>query len=130
MVTGDMNDKDSLLEATRGAHGVFIFTDFYVTSKQEDEIRQVDSSSKLLPPATKLGQGYIFTDVCDSVNTGCASSRGCFLQRGRFLPGGECFLPGEGASSRGGGCFPPGRLLLRVVRILLECILVSYEALF
>ena len=47
MVTGDMNDKDSLLEATRGAHGVFIITDFYVTCKQEDEIRQVDFFSKI-----------------------------------------------------------------------------------
>ena len=24
-----------------------------------------------LPPATKLGQGYVFTGVCDSVNRGC-----------------------------------------------------------
>ena len=42
MVAGDMNDMDSLLKATRGAHGVFILTDFYVTCKKEDEIRQVD----------------------------------------------------------------------------------------
>ena len=47
MVAGDMNDMDSLLEATRGAHGVFIVTDFYVTCKQEDEIRQVDFFSKI-----------------------------------------------------------------------------------
>ena len=25
----------------------------------------------LLPPATKLGQGYVFTRVCDSVQGGC-----------------------------------------------------------
>ena len=29
----------------------------------------------ILPPATKLGQGYIFTGVCDSVNRG--GMRGC-----------------------------------------------------
>ena len=46
MVAGDMNDMNSLLEATRGAHGVFLVTDFYVTCKQEDETRQVDFSSK------------------------------------------------------------------------------------
>ena len=28
------------------------------------------SANLLLPPATKLGQGYIFTGVCDSVNRG------------------------------------------------------------
>ena len=61
----------------------------------------------LLPPATKLGQGYIFTGVCHSVNRR-VSARG------------------------GGGCLvetPPGRPLLRAVRILLECILVwNYES--
>ena len=63
-----------------------------------------------LSPATKLEQGYIFTGVCDSVHRG------------------------EGASSRGvpGDCLveiPPGRLLLRAVRILLECILVDFSML-
>ena len=54
-----------------------------------------------LPPATKLGQGYIFTGICDSVN------------REGVLPlGGGGFLWG-GASSQGGvlppgGCFLPG----------------------
>ena len=55
----------------------------------------------LLPPATKLGQGYIFTGVCDS-----ACSGGCLLR------GGAWWRP------------PAGRLLLWAVRILLECILV------
>ena len=32
-------------------------------------INQLDSI--FLPPATKLGQGYVFTGVCDSVNRGC-----------------------------------------------------------
>ena len=35
-----------------------------------------------LPPATKLGQGYIFTGVCDSVHAG-ASSRGCLVETPR-----------------------------------------------
>ena len=56
----------------------------------------------LLPPATKLGQGYVFTRVCDSVH----GEGGC------LLPGAGWWRP------------PPRRLLLRAVRILLECILV------
>ena len=69
---------------------------------------------------------------------GCFLLGGCFLQGGCFLPGAGCFLPGGvvlppfggvlplgDASSWGGpGGDPPGRLLLRAVRILLECILV------
>ena len=50
-----------------------------------------------LPPATKLGQGYIFTGVCDSVHGG----------GGGLVMGGAC--------SRG-GCLvedPPGWLLMR-----------------
>ena len=63
----------------------------------------------MLPPATKLGQGNVFTGICDSLNGG-----GCLL-----LPeGGGCLLPG------GAGGDPPGWLLLHAVRILLECILV------
>ena len=78
--------------------------------------------SNFLPPATKLGQGYIFTDVC-----GGSGPRGCLVLgwRGCLLPGG-CLLQG-GHLVPGGGLVetPPGRLLLRVVCILLECILVS-----
>ena len=50
--------------------------------------------------------------VCSQV--GCAWSRA-----GGVCSGGVC--------SRGGGGDPPGRLLLRAVRILLECILVLQE---
>ena len=32
--------------------------------------RRVSSSPTLLPSATKLGQGYVFTGVCDSVHRG------------------------------------------------------------
>ena len=34
---------------------------------------------KLLPPATKLGQGYIFTGVCDSVHRGVSGPGGISL---------------------------------------------------
>ena len=33
-------------------------------------------SSVYLPPATKLGQGYVFTRVCDSVHGGGGSGPG------------------------------------------------------
>ena len=75
----------------------------------------------LLPHATKLGQGYIFTGVCDSVHRG-----GCLLpgggdawSRGLSAPGGDSVPGGYLVET------PPGRLLLRAVRILLECILVD-----
>ena len=117
----------------------------------------------LLPPATKLGQSYIFTGVCNSVHSG-----GCLVLGGCLVPGGACpegvpgpgdlvpggclvprgFLvwgvPGPGGYLVPGGCLvlggclvprggvwwrapSPGRLLLRAVRILLECILVTYS---
>ena len=61
--------------------------------------------SILLPPATKLGQGYIFTGVCDSVNRGVSAPGGC------LLPGGMVSAPGGGCLLRG-GCLvetPPPR---------------------
>ena len=58
-------------------------------------------------------QGNIFTPVCHSVHSGGGAQRGS-------VPG-EVPGPGEG----GAWWRPPGWLLLRVVRILLECILVS-----
>ena len=66
-----------------------------------------------LPPATKLGQGYVFTRVCDS-GVGCLVPGGAW-GLGGLLPGGVCV-------------WRPSllwRLLLRAIRILLECILVS-----
>ena len=74
-----------------------------------------------LPPATKLGQGYIFTGVCDSVRGG-AGPRGVPGPGVPGLGGGVCSRR-EGLL---GGDFPPGRLLLRAVRILSECILVHF----
>ena len=78
----------------------------------------------------KLGQGYVFTHVCDSVHGGgvipaCIAGGipAChFIRSPEGVP-----APGD-ACSRGRVCVcgdPPWRLLLRTVRILLECILVS-----
>ena len=85
----------------------------------------------LLPPATKLGQGYVFTHVCDSVHGGGAQSlsrcpgggsvRGISVLGG-LCPGGLCL---EGDLCPGGVCHvcpPYGNE--RAVPILLECILV------
>ena len=95
-----------------------------------------------LPPGMKLAQGYIFTGVCYSVNRGGACSGGlwgCLLWGGVWSQGsllqGEGLVPwgsGPGGSGHGedlvpGRCLvknPLGWPLLRVVRILLECILV------
>ena len=47
----------------------------------------------LLPPATKLGQGYVFTHVCDSVHGGCLSQ--CML--GYTHPPGADTFPASSA---------------------------------
>ena len=61
-----------------------------------------------LPPATKLGQGYIFTGVCHSVNR----EEGVWCRGGLFAPGGVCSggegpVPGGSARGMPGGG-PPG----------------------
>ena len=69
-----------------------------------------------LPPATKLGQGYIFTGVCHSVNKEGASSRGvggCFLRgvlppRGGVLPPGGVWWRPPGTATAAGGTHPTG----------------------
>ena len=90
-----------------------------------------------LPPATKLGQGYIFTGVCDSVYGGVLSQHALQVVSQHALQ-----QVSRGISSRGvcslGGClvetplvcswgawWKSPQLLLRAVRILLECILVN-----
>ena len=102
-----------------------------------------------LPPATKLGQGYVFTCVCDSVHRGkvlsqhalqvvsqhaLQVSRGCVLSQHALQVVSQHALqqvsrgvPALGGSALRGvpGGDPPGRLLLRAVRIPLECILVG-----
>ena len=56
----------------------------------------------LLPPAMKLGKGYIFTGICDSIHRGGAWSGGvCSWGEGVPGPGGVCFrggVPGGGTS--------------------------------
>ena len=86
-------------------------------------------SKTSLPPANVVCEGYVFTPVSHSVHRGggVPGLRGV-CSRGVPGPGG---VPGLGASAPGGGVLggdhhPPGRLLLRAVRILLECILVSH----
>ena len=65
-------------------------------------------------PQRKLREGNVFTGVCDSVHGGGVPGPG-----GEGVPGpGGCLLPGVP------GPDPPGQLLLRAARILLECILV------
>ena len=69
---------------------------------------------ELLPPATKLGQGYIFTGVGDSVDRGGASSQGGASSREEGASSGGCFLPwglgGDppGTATAAGGTHPTG----------------------
>ena len=90
-----------------------------------------------------LGQGNIFIDVCQEFCSQGRSVPGGVCSRGVSAPGG-CLLPGVGdVYSQGWGVSDPGgwgvggvcsggvvpgghpqRILLRAVRILLECILV------
>ena len=84
-------------------------------------------------------EGNVFTCVCDSVHGGRCLVPGGSAPGGVPAPG-WVSAPGGGAWSqqvevpgpRGGACCrggawwrPPRRLLLRAVRILLECILVA-----
>ena len=71
----------------------------------------------LLPPTTKLGQGYVFTHVCDSVHRGVLSqhalqqvSRGvCYSSiHCRWYPSMPCSRPPKGGSCSGGGLLPGG----------------------
>ena len=75
-----------------------------------------------LPPATKLGQGYIFTGVCDSVNRGVCLSACWDTPRSRHPPGAD--TPREQTPP-----LPQSMLRdtvnARAVRILLECNLVN-----
>ena len=80
----------------------------------------------LLPPANEVRGKVICLQVCVCPQEGLPGPRGC-LVLGVPGPGG-CLVPGLRVPGPG-GCLvetPPGRLLLRVVRILLECILVEY----
>ena len=68
------------------------------------------------PLSTKLGQGNVFTGVCDSVNGGRCLVPGGVCFGGVPGPGGGCLLP-EGCLVPGvsapGGCLVLGGCLLR-----------------
>ena len=65
------------------------------TKKSNGQIQLKQIFFLFLPPATKLGQGYVFTRVCDSVQGG-----GMTGSRGGLLPG---RVSGAGAAYPGGG---------------------------
>ena len=70
---------------------------------QSDRIHQ-DTDKSLLPPATKLGQGYVFTGVCDSVHRGaCVVAGGHTWLQGGVRGWGACVVAG-GACMVAGGC--------------------------
>ena len=74
--------------------------------------KEIRSFSYLLPPATKLGHGYIFTGVCDSVHRGGAWSRGVpglggGWSQGGSGPGGAGGDP-PGMATAAGGTHPTG----------------------
>ena len=65
--------------------------------------------SRLLPSATKLGQGYMFTGVCHSVNGGGACMAGGMHGRGVCMAGGMAGgvhgwggMHGKGVCGKGG----------------------------
>ena len=65
-----------------------------------------DSGKVILPPATKLGQGYIFTGICDSIHRGvCVVAGGvCMVARGACVITGGCVVAGGCAWLLGGTC--------------------------
>ena len=69
-----------------------------VRCKRESVYRGMRQLSlAFLPPVTNLGQGYIFTGVCDSVHGGGGGSGGaCSV-------GGACFGGGSGPGGEGSG---------------------------
>ena len=84
----------------------------------------------LLPPATKLGQGYVFTGVCDSVHGGGSTWPGTPPRPG--TPPGPGTPPQDQVPPRDQVHPPPAQSMLgdtvnaRAVRILLECNLVCF----
>ena len=88
------------------------------TRRQAGSQREPILSSDVayLPPATKLGQGYIFTGVCDSVHGGGSAPGGRLVLVGGLVPGsggsapGGCLVPGGGLvpGPGEGGLLPGG----------------------
>ena len=93
------------------SHELFLFLSRH--NHTASHILTKNCSDIIITARNEVGARFYFTGVCDSVHGG----GGGVSARGG--PGvGVCLLQG-----RPGGD-PPGRLLLRAVRILLECILV------
>ena len=61
-----------------------------------------------LPPATKLGQGYIFTGVCDSVHGGGGCWSGGAWSQEESGPGGVHFGDPPGTATAADGTHPTG----------------------
>ena len=126
------------------AHWAISFSKFWLEFSQCNKPRFVILIllDILLPPANEVWGKVICLQACVCPQWGgglpglggSAPWGGACFQRGGVPGLGGCLLPGGlllgGACSRGGGAAggvwwrPPGRLLLRAVRILLECILV------
>ena len=86
--------------------------------------------SNLLPPANEVCEGYVFTRVCLSTGDGGlqAHSQGEFEGSGWGVS--RTTSGGQGVSQHALRQTPPQQtLLLRTVRILLECILVLFSCL-
>ena len=107
-------------------------------SSTSSGIRIYKTQASLLPPANEVWGKVIFLHLFVILFTGdvpgpggCLVPGGGAWSGGLMVPGGCLVLgvPGPGGCepAPGGvpGGDPPGRLLLRAVRILLECILVS-----
>ena len=80
----------------------------------------------LLPPATKLGQGYVFTGVCDSVNRGGGGTSHPPAPGADTTPlGADTPRSRHPRADTPPGADPPGAdTPARAVRILLDCNLV------
>ena len=77
-----------------------------------------------LLPATKLGQGYVFTSVCDFVHRGLGLPH-CMLG---YTPGPEAGTPTLlGPGTPPGSRDPPAQCMLGVTGNKLECNLVLFE---
>ena len=113
------------------------------SSSMADDLFTVSSDyyippSSYLPPVNGVCEGYVFTLVCHSVHgvgggiPACIAGGipACLAGFQAHTPGGSWgvwpggLLSEGGTCSRGCGDAPSWRLLLRAVRILLECILV------
>ena len=79
-----------------------------------------------LPPENEVWGKVIFLHPFVILFTGGVPGLGeCLVPGGCLIPGGGLVQGGSGPGGVPGD--PPGRLLMRAVRILLECILVCFD---